>query len=270
MNTDNFNLESLLELAEQGNQFACYELGWMYLEGKKIKQNYSEAANWFVKATALSSPRSRCIDCTYSDSCYQLAQMHQKGQGFKQSEMEAANWFCRGAPYNYDCLNALAELYTKGIKAQEDVCEFAKLYYKIIEKGDVSPKGEVSWKKPWYRKYKLPFFVVGGLVSMMLLAWYDWVMVVNHGIATKDIMATFFGLCIGWLTSSISYQLDPNERVSGVPFPSFFSSRKSYFIGDWDDDPFSLFPFTLFSLPLNTCYFGLALLAISLSMNQFL
>lgn len=258
MSREKTKIEKLREIAEEGNGCACYDLGYMYLKGKNTKQDYSEAAKWFSKAADVS----RRIDCTFYDSCYQIAQMHQKGQGFKKNDTEAANWFCKCAQYDYGCLESLAGMYSKGIKADADECKFARLYYEEVEKGDVSPVGHVLTKSPWYREYQLAFFIIGGLVSMILLAWYDWVMIVSHGIASIEILAAIFGLFIGFQLSSTSYQLNPNERVSGIPFPLYISVRKSYFIDNWDDNPFVLFPFNAFSLLLNPCYFSLALLAI--------
>jgi uncharacterized protein len=40
-------LRLVLPLAEQGNAVAQYHLGFMYLKGEGVPENYEEAAKWF-------------------------------------------------------------------------------------------------------------------------------------------------------------------------------------------------------------------------------
>jgi TPR repeat protein len=64
-----------------------YEFGVMYLEGKGVKQDYTQAQTWFDKAATLSDSRAQ----------YELGAMYARGKGVKEDRAQAIAWFEKAA-----------------------------------------------------------------------------------------------------------------------------------------------------------------------------
>jgi hypothetical protein len=75
-------LQGFRALADDGREDAQYFLGHMYLSGKGVLQNYTEAANWF----RLAAEQGR------ADDQYALGYMYLNGQGVKQDYVLALMW----------------------------------------------------------------------------------------------------------------------------------------------------------------------------------
>jgi uncharacterized protein len=73
----------LLPLAEQGDHVAQTSLGFMYLKGQGVAQDYAEAAKWFGKAADQGDP----------DGQYNLAECYRTGKGVKKDYTQAHMWF---------------------------------------------------------------------------------------------------------------------------------------------------------------------------------
>lgn len=257
-------LKWLRKAAEQGYDFGLQELGHMYFEGNGVQQDYVEAAKWFSKA----------IEYGYGDgnSYYKLGFMYLKGLGVRQDDTEAAKLFCKGTRLgDSECSRAFVDLYKKEVYLREDECELVKLYHKAVEEGDEELQRELGLKEYGYRIYfnKLTMLTVGGLLTMVLLVWYDWVMITNHVITPVQkvgwfplILAVFIGLYIGKWLSDVPYQVSTNARVTGIPFPVILWEPVTPNSDEWLD---FIGLYTIISPILNAFFICLAVVAILLT-----
>ncbi len=74
-------------LAERGDPVAQCRLGFMYAEGKGVKQDYALAKWWYEKAAAQGDARSQ----------YCLGIVYQEGLGVKQDFAQAKSWYEKAA-----------------------------------------------------------------------------------------------------------------------------------------------------------------------------
>ena len=72
--------------AEQGVVGAQYNLGTMYVFGQGVAKDYAEAVKWFRKAA----------DQGYVEAQYNLGVSYRDGQGVAQDFHEALTWFRKG------------------------------------------------------------------------------------------------------------------------------------------------------------------------------
>ena len=70
------------KLAEQGDAFAQFFLGFMYLEGQGVPQDYAQAMEWYRKAAAQGNTLAQVS----------LGFMYDKGQGVPQNHVLAYQW----------------------------------------------------------------------------------------------------------------------------------------------------------------------------------
>ena len=86
------NVDAFKHGAEQGNDFAQFQLAFHYYDGRGIAQDYTEAVNWFRKAA----------DQGHVEAMHNLGHMYAKGQGVPQDFAEAYKWLdlaaCRHRP----------------------------------------------------------------------------------------------------------------------------------------------------------------------------
>lgn len=78
-------------LAEQGDQYAQYNLGLMYNKGQGVLQDYTEAAKWYRKAAERGLAEAQT----------NLGIMYKKGQGVLQDYIEAVKWYRKAAVQKY-------------------------------------------------------------------------------------------------------------------------------------------------------------------------
>ena len=76
-----------LQLADQGNLAAEYNLGVLYSRGQGLPQDDAEAARWWRQAA----------DQGYADAQFFLGLMCFSGRGVQQNDAEAAKWFRQAA-----------------------------------------------------------------------------------------------------------------------------------------------------------------------------
>ena len=81
------DLEEIRRLAEQGDAWYQTELALMYHNGKKLDQDYSEAASWYRLAA----------DQGFSKAQANLGVLYAEGLGVKQDYEQAADWFLKAA-----------------------------------------------------------------------------------------------------------------------------------------------------------------------------
>ena len=113
--------------AEQGYSMAQVNLGNMYANSKGVEQNYEEAAEWYKKAAEQGYPVAQ----------YNLGIMYANSKGVEQNYEEAAEWYKKAAEQNYSfAQNNLGTLYRFGNGVKQDFGEAIKWYKKAAEQGD--------------------------------------------------------------------------------------------------------------------------------------
>jgi TPR repeat protein len=76
-------LGELLELAERGLVEAQNALAWMYLTGKGVRQDHTEAVKWYRRAAEQGDVTAQ----------YNLAYAYAIGRGVTKNDAEAAKWY---------------------------------------------------------------------------------------------------------------------------------------------------------------------------------
>ena len=69
--------------AQQGNTDAQYALGWMFVKGQGVAQDYREAVRWYRLAAQQGQ----------TDAQHNLGLMYWNGQGIAQDYVRAHMWF---------------------------------------------------------------------------------------------------------------------------------------------------------------------------------
>lgn len=110
-----------LKAAEQGDAEAQKELGDLYFYKDYGQQNYAEAAKWYGKAAEQGE----------SGAQERLGYLYAKGKGVKQDYAEAAKWYRKAAEQGYTSAQEdLGDLYAEGKGVKQDYTEAAKWYQK--------------------------------------------------------------------------------------------------------------------------------------------
>ena len=161
LSTVNKNYEEAVkwygEAAEQGYPLAQVNLGNMYYAGEGVEQNYEKAIELYKKAAEQGNLVAQ----------YNLALKYEWGQGVEQNYEEAAEWYKKAAEQNYTfAQNNLGTLYRLGKGVKQDFEEAIKWYKKAAEQGsdmaqnnlgymyDVGNGVEQNYEEAvkWYRK----------------------------------------------------------------------------------------------------------------------
>ncbi len=90
------DISLFISLAEQGDVNAQWVLGFMYLNGEGIPQNYKQAAYWLTKAAEQG----------FALAQFNLGFMYDNGKGVPQDDKKALYWYKKAA------LQGLAEAQT--------------------------------------------------------------------------------------------------------------------------------------------------------------
>lgn len=91
--------------AKQGNVIAQANLGAMYREGREVKQDYSKALEWSLRAANQGDAVAQ----------YHLGLMYEAGEGVEQNYFEAAEWYEKAAYQGFvQAQNNLGAMYFKG------------------------------------------------------------------------------------------------------------------------------------------------------------
>ena len=115
-----------LQVAEQGDARAQYNVAWMYANGKGTAQDFQEAANWYEKSA----------DQGYVDAQYNLANLYLRGSGVVQNDYLAFSWFIKAAeqgdaPAQYN----LGRMYLEGKGSDKNILE-ARFWMKLAIEND--------------------------------------------------------------------------------------------------------------------------------------
>lgn len=111
-----------------GMAVACQNLGDLYYKGKKVKQDYLEAANYYAKA----------CDGGYVGGCSTLAFMYEEAQGVKLDYAKAVKLYAKAcAGYNFKGCHRSGIMYKKGLGGTEQNFLKAKEFFtKACTDGD--------------------------------------------------------------------------------------------------------------------------------------
>jgi len=121
------DVEGTRAKAEHGDAEAQKNLGAIYAKGQGLKQNYTEAAQWYRKAADQGNAAAQAA----------LGELYEAGQGVQNDDAEAAKWYRRAAEQGHvGGQYCLAVLYTIGKGVSRDVAEAAKWYRRAAEQGN--------------------------------------------------------------------------------------------------------------------------------------
>src|SRR6266567_2991323 len=115
------------QAAERGDSVAQGRLGYLYMNGKGVPQDYGEAARWYRKAAEQG----------HAGGAYWFGYLCETGQGVQQNSGEAARWYRRAAEQgDAEAQKRLALLYLQGRGVERDPREAEKWYRKAAGQGD--------------------------------------------------------------------------------------------------------------------------------------
>ncbi len=115
------------QAAERGDSIAQGRLGYLYMNGKGVPQDYGEAARWYRKAAEQG----------HAGGAYWFGHLCETGQGVQQNSGEAARWYRRAAEQgDAEAQKRLALLYLQGKGVAKDQREAEKWYRKAAGQGD--------------------------------------------------------------------------------------------------------------------------------------
>ena len=101
----------LTKLAEQEDSGAMNLLGALYYEGRYVKQDYTTAAQWYIKAA------EGCDSLAMSNAGYCFFY----GNGVERDYEKAFGYFSKAAALGeYDAINKLGDMYRDGLGVKED------------------------------------------------------------------------------------------------------------------------------------------------------
>ncbi|HIL40535.1 MAG TPA: hypothetical protein EYG24_00210, partial [Methylococcales bacterium] len=113
-------------LAEQGSADAQNKLGWMYVRGKRISQDYQEAVKWFTRSSEQGHVHAQ----------YNLGQIYFQGKGVLLDYKAAIKWFQKSAEQgNVEAQNKLGWMYVRGQGVKANNKEAVKWFQKSAEQG---------------------------------------------------------------------------------------------------------------------------------------
>lgn len=139
---DSRALKKLRNAAEQEDQRAQYNLGMMYLNGKGVAQDYSQAVVWFKKMVDLGNYTEgvagvrKAAELGSARAQDTLGMMYGNGQGVTLDFVQAVQWFRKAAEQgdsNAQCHLGIS--YEKGFGVTQDYSQAVDWYMKAAEQG---------------------------------------------------------------------------------------------------------------------------------------
>ena len=77
------DIGALQKACDDGNAISCSNLGFLYANGRGVRQDYKKASELYFKA----------CDMGYADGCYNLGVSYDNGQGVRQDKRTAKEYF---------------------------------------------------------------------------------------------------------------------------------------------------------------------------------
>jgi uncharacterized protein len=116
----------LFKLAEQGDVNAQYKLGSMYLNGKGVAEDATEAVKWYRKAAEQGVAIAQFL----------LGCMYANGEGVAEDATEAVKWYRKAAEQGVAIAQCnLGLMFLNGEGVAEDDAEAVKWFKKAAEQG---------------------------------------------------------------------------------------------------------------------------------------
>lgn len=116
----------LLQNAQQGDTAAQNKVGYMYVKGKGVEQNYEQAFYWYLKAAEQG----------HADAQYNIGIMYQFGEGVEQNLEQALYWYKKGAEQGESWSQfKVGYFYEKGKGVQQDYSQALYWYRKSADQG---------------------------------------------------------------------------------------------------------------------------------------
>ena len=107
-----FDIHSVQELARYGDVKAADWLGWSYMTGTGVSQNYYQAAQWFRQAAEQG----------FADAEFALGYLYEQGKGVGRDYRKAVVYYAAAARQGHATAeNNLASMYEHGQGAQRDL-----------------------------------------------------------------------------------------------------------------------------------------------------
>lgn len=136
------DLDALEIKAKTGNAEAQYQLGEIYFEALKVKQDLSVARGWIEKAAAQNNAKAK----------YRLASMRFTGVGFKADPVEGRKLFAQSLPGlrklaeagDEDAQGKLGVLYVMGLAVGRDFAKAVELFQKAAAAGNAKAQADLA------------------------------------------------------------------------------------------------------------------------------
>ena len=124
--SNDLDIESLMDAAEQGDAVAQYNLGVSYRDGKGIQQDYKKAFDWFKKSAEQG----------YAAAQFEIGFCYRTGKGIQQDYKKAFEWFKKSAEQGYATAQfCLGLCYSYGRGVQENYKKAFEWFEKSVEQG---------------------------------------------------------------------------------------------------------------------------------------
>jgi TPR repeat protein len=166
-------LEIWLEVAEEDDAQAQFNLGAMYEHGRGVRQDYAEALKWFRRAAENGKPIAlHNVGFYYEwgrvvDQDYQMAMkwyrraaekghprafnyigdLYRNGHGVAQNHRKANEWQGKAAERgDADAQIKLGQAYLEGLGTEKNVLEAVRLFRLAAEQGEVVAQNSLAWQ----------------------------------------------------------------------------------------------------------------------------
>lgn len=117
-------LEKCKSAANNGNVIAQNTLGFLYLNGQSVAQDYQQAAKWFRHAA----------ENNYAPAQFNLAIMYKLGQGVELSHSESIKWMQLAANKGYaEAQSNLGNMFYQGLAVMQDY-QMAYMWWSLAQK----------------------------------------------------------------------------------------------------------------------------------------
>ena len=145
------DISAVRDRADEGDAHAQVVLGTAYAYGLGVRQNYSTATKWFLRAAQAGDPLGETL----------LGQMYQREAGLHQKQADAFSWFRRAADQgSAEAQFELAKAYAHGWGVPVDENQAEVLYRMAADSGFAPAKCILESRNPAYPRPR-----AGGIVA---------------------------------------------------------------------------------------------------------
>jgi TPR repeat protein/energy-coupling factor transporter ATP-binding protein EcfA2 len=158
--------------AAHGNAAAMYRLGWLYVQGFGVAQDYVKAREWLEKAAGNGNAEAmtglgllyengqgvaqdyakareryeKGVDNGDADATSNLGGIYAEGGGVAQDYVKAREWFEKGAGKgSAKAMNSLGRIYLEGDGVAQDYAKAREWYEKGVSNGDEDVMNNLGW-----------------------------------------------------------------------------------------------------------------------------